>query len=163
MPKILIFAPCEKVIVSEEDKTTSLISLIEGFTIGIPEGTEVPEEATIPIKWHVLTIWEKIEGEDEKRFEQRIELVLPDGKKPLDEATAIDFKPEPKRFRQVSMIIGFPISPSGSVMLKLSLKEVGQSDWQEVAEYAIFITRPQATAEEGVTNEEPKPENAEVG
>ncbi len=163
MPKILIFAPCEKVIISEDDNTTSLISLIEGFTIGIPEDVELPEDTSIPIRWHIMSIWEKVEGEGEKRFEQRIELVLPSGKKAMDESTTIDFKPEPTRFRQVTMIVGFPVSSAGPAMLKLSFREVGQADWQAAAEYAIPITRLPATPKGDGTNEEPEPEAAEVG
>src|SRR5215213_8820562 len=142
MPKILAFVPCEKVIVSQQDNTTSLISLIEGFSIDIPQGVELAEDASIQMKWYVFSLWEKVVGEEEQRFEQRIELILPDGKKALDMATLIEFEPEPKRFRQVTTVMGFPISPAGPCALKLSLRELGQGNWREVADCSIHIIRP---------------------
>ena len=78
MPKILIFAPCDKVIISEDDNTTSLISLIEAFTIGIPEDVQFPEDTSIPIRWHIVHC-EIVEGEGDKRFEQRTNLNCPTG------------------------------------------------------------------------------------
>jgi len=164
MPKILIFAPCDKVIVSEQDNTTSLISLIEAFTIGISEDAEVPEDASIPLKWHILALWERLEGEEGKNFEQRTQFILPNGREGLGGTMTLDFKPESKRFRAVSIILGFPVSPSGACVLKLSVREVGQEDWQDVADYSIYITRVAAPAQEAeVINETAAAESTEVG
>ena len=143
MPKLLIFAPCDRVIVSAQDNTTSIISLIEAFNIEIPEDAALPEGISIPIKWHVLSIWEKMDGEENKKFEQLINIVMPkNGGIISTPAETIDFEPNPKRFRMVTMVAGFPVSPAGELLLKVSVREVGQDAWQEAGEYAIFITRP---------------------
>ncbi len=165
MPKILIFAPCQKVIVSALDNTVSLISVIETFTIAIPEGAEVPEKATIPMDWSVFSLWELEEGEEGKNFEQRVDFVLPNGRKALDNATTtLDFQPHSNRFRNVYMVKGFPIPPQGHSVLKLSVREVGQDAWQEAASYSILIMRPNMEIKNTeVANETDATKNAEVG
>jgi len=163
MPKILVFAPCEKVIVSEQDNTSSLMSLIEGFTLDVPEGVELPEGTAIPIKWHIFSLWEKVEGDEGRNFEQRVTLVLPTGKQVLDMPSTLDFKPHLKRFRMTIMVVNFPLSPAGTCLLNLSVREVGQENWQEVAEYGIFITRPERAREGTAANEETRPETGEAG
>src|SRR5205085_5785340 len=134
----------------------------EGFTIDVPEGVELPEEAAIPVKWYTFSLWEKLDGEEGKNFEQRVTMVLPDGKQVMDMASTLDFKPHLRRFRMVTMVVNFPLSPAGTCLLKLSVREVGQENWQEVAGYGIFITRPERTQEATATNEEARPDNAEA-
>ena len=142
MPKILIFVPCDKVIVSEQDNTTSIVSIIEAFNIAIPEGIDLPEVASIPLTWHVLSFWERLAGEENRHFEQLVELSLPDGKVAFGGSMTLDFKPESKRFRAVSSIIGFPVSSAGVYLLKLSVREIGQDNaWQPIADYNIYISR----------------------
>ncbi|HZI17302.1 MAG TPA: hypothetical protein VEY09_01775 [Pyrinomonadaceae bacterium] len=148
MPKLLMFAPCDRVIINKRDNTTSLISIIEAFSIDIPEGTKLrDEEMKIPIKWSVLSLWERQHGEEGKQFEQRTQLVLPNGKQALDGSTMLDFVSTSNRFRAVNEVVGFPVSPAGACVLKLSIREVGQEAWQDVADYSIFITRPESSPE----------------
>lgn len=163
MPKILVFAPCEKVIVNQLDNTTSVISILEGLTIDIPEGALSPDGTSIPIKWHILSLWEKVEGEEERKFEQRLELVLPSGVNRFDMTSALDFEPEPRRFRMVTMVTGFPLSPAGACILKLSVREVGHETWQHVDDFPIYITRPSAPQNPEAVNEKPRAEVSETG
>jgi hypothetical protein len=163
MPRILVFAPCEKVIVSEHDNTTSIMSIIEGFTIAVPEGVEVPPDSSIPITWHVLSLWERADDDKGRNFEQHVGLELPDGRQTLDAPSTLDFQSGKLRFRAVSIVNGFPVSPAGACLLKLSLREVGQGEWQEVATYPIYITRPHGAQERQGENEAARAENVEAG
>jgi hypothetical protein len=35
-PKLLLFAPCEKIIISQEDNSASVLSILQGFTLPGP-------------------------------------------------------------------------------------------------------------------------------
>jgi hypothetical protein len=164
MPKLLIFVPCQKVIVSAQDNTASLIAIIETFTIGIPEGAGIAEDAVIPMDWNIFAMWELEDGEEDKKFEQRIDFILRNGRNALENATStLDFTPNSNRFRNVHMVKGFPIPPQGNSTLKVSVREVGQEDWQEVGDFSILIHRPTVAAQiteaanESVTTENVQP------
>lgn len=165
MPKLILFAPCQKVIVSAQDNTASLISIIETFTIAIPEGADIPTDAVMPMNWSIFSMWELSEGEEGKSFEQRVDFLLPDGRNPLENATTtIDFQPHSNRVRNVFEVKGFPIPPQGHSLLNLSVREMGQESWQEVASFPIFILRPSLEINNtDVTNEDHAIEKPEIG
>lgn len=162
MPKLLVFVPCDKVLVSKLDNTTSIISIIEGFDFQVPDGVVLPEGSSVPMNWQVLAFWEKIGDEADKKFEQLIEIVPPGGKHNMNIISPIDFEPEPKRFRLVSMVQGFPLTHEGTCVLKLSLREVGTEAWRQVADYSIYINHPKGAPHElENTNEAATVENVE--
>src|SRR5438046_2985316 len=71
MAKLLIFAPCEKVIISAEENATSLISILQGFDV--PMQPPVGQTAIAPVAWYVFSLWER-EVEDGLGDHQRFEL-----------------------------------------------------------------------------------------
>lgn len=138
MPKLLIFAPCQKVIVGQ-DSATSLISITEGFVIDVQES--VPKDAALPMTWSILTLWHK-EGESEENriYEQRIESELAGAeKKAVDVTQEFVISKEFRNTRNVVEIQGFPIGLPGELVLKLSLREKGQEDWLPIAEFPLEI------------------------
>ena len=147
MPKLLLFAACEKVIVNETDNTTSLISLLEAINIAVVEGEEskIPSDASIPLSWHVLSLWQSEPADEGKRLEQRFYIELPDGEAVNISGTMpIGFEPNKPNFRGVIGIMGFPLAPllkTKRVVLKLDFREVGTNPWKSASEYSIHITR----------------------
>jgi hypothetical protein len=138
MPRLLLFAACEKVIVDQQNNT-SLISLLQEMQIQIPETGQVPpQNATAAIKWDVLTLWSRTDNDAGKRFEQRFVLFNPAG-----EATAVSgstpFDLAKSAHRNVATIYGFPIGSSGRYTLKLWLFEGGKESPQPIAEYPIDV------------------------
>ena len=162
MPKLLVFAPCEKAIIDEQDNAACLITLIESFTIDVPEGIEVPGYASLPIAWCIFALWEKTEGDDSRIFEQRAELTMPGGRKAADVVASLAFDPKRRRHRWITNVRGFPLSPSGACTLKLSLREVGQNTWQDVADYPIYVGRRPKRPQGGAVADAAKPEDTEV-
>lgn len=145
MPKLLVFAPCEKVIVNEQDHVSSLIALLEMLTLQIPEGEDLPAGTAVPLSWYIFALWEKEVGDDERRFEQRTELLTPAGENVLGGVTDLTFHADKPKLRVVAAVAGFPVIPLGTASLRLSFREVGDgNDWTPVAEYPIIIARPPA-------------------
>jgi hypothetical protein len=145
MPKLLIFAPCQKAIVDRTDSLMSLIGVFHGFVLNdiikgdAPTDEPLPADAKIPMQWAIGTEWLRLLDEEDKTFEQHIEIVSPDGTRM--EVNIQPFKMT-HRTHQVVVLAGtFPIGVPGKQNLVLSLRESGTNDeWQKIAEYPIEIT-----------------------
>jgi hypothetical protein len=161
MPKLIHFVACEKVIVDELLKSVSLISVLESLTV--PVSGELPEDAGAPLMWAILALWRREEGEEDKYFEQRVQMFVPNGEKFAEEAIAFQMYKLNHRVRQgfVGIRVGIP----GDIILKLSVRPAGGEDeWKEVAEYPIHILHELSTEPKSDgTNEESRSEATEVG
>jgi len=140
MPKLQLFAPCEKVLIDQQN-TVSLISVLQELKVQVPEtGPMPPANAKAAYKWDVLTEWARTDDDFGKRFEQRIALFDPAGK-PTELSTTTAINTEKATNRIVATILGFPIGSLGRYTLKLWLSENGQETPQPIAEYAITVSR----------------------
>jgi hypothetical protein len=136
MPKLLIFAPCEKVIVAQ-DNTLSMVTILEELKVQVPKDKPVPPNASFPMKWAVLTMWQRQEGEEDKEFEEKCDLLSEEGKNLITATSNFKFA---KRFHRVLIqMIGFPLQP-GQCKIKIYLREtVATSEWKEIAEYPLRL------------------------
>jgi hypothetical protein len=138
MPRLVIFAACEKVVLSQEDNSTSLISILQGFTL--PIAPEPDQVVRIPVTWYVFTLWES-ENEDPLRYRQQFELLgPPPNHKQLIRAEAPVLTTEQgKRFhRTASRIMGFLVSGIGDHSVRLSVKD-GDGEFVEHSTFPIPI------------------------
>ena len=62
MPKLLMFAPCEKVIIDQFNNPT-LVSILQQWA---PDQRDIPENAFAPQRWDVFTLWYRL-AEDAER------------------------------------------------------------------------------------------------
>lgn len=141
MPRLLIFLPCEKVIVSKEGPI-SLITVFEAYNVGLPEEeyTNQPDDAVLPSPWHVLTKWIREDDEEPQLWEQRIQVTAPDGRISTDATMAFDLVANPG-ISNIVRIDGLAIKPLGRFNVTLSLRKAEQDDaaWQEIASYPIRV------------------------
>src|SRR5712691_4610155 len=79
MPKLLLFAPCEKVIIAQYGNTASLITILQELTVSVPPDVQIPADAKVPVQWYGFSLWQKQPGDEGKRYEQQIEFADPDG------------------------------------------------------------------------------------
>jgi hypothetical protein len=145
--KLLVFAPCEKHIISVE-RTASLISVIEGLKIEINE--PLPDDASLPMKWSIVSVWHRVgDAEPNTKYEQLVEVVAPNGKTIATAQQGFSVSNENRNYRNIAEILGFPIQ-EGQMLLKLSLRQRPEQEWHQEAEYPvdIFVTvKEQAPAE----------------
>ena len=139
MPQLLSFLPCEKAIIAA-DGSLSVISIIESLSANLPSGVATFQANTVaPLKWSVVTIFRRTDGDGEKRFEQHTKLVLPNGQMAGDSVT--EFTMTHGMVRNISTVEGFPIGITGECLLRLELKEQGASgDGAILAEFPIVIS-----------------------
>ena len=80
MPKLMVFAPCEKVIVDSNTGTPSLISLLNTISTIAKAGVEIPSDGAVFRTWDTFTLWWPMPEDRDKQIRQITQIILPDGK-----------------------------------------------------------------------------------
>src|SRR5437016_2482189 len=130
MPKLLLFVPCEKVIIAN-DNSVSLITLFEQLQINLPVSAKVEAGAGMPLLWSVFTFWHSEPSDEGKKFEQRVEVSLPGNVVIKTNPSQLEFV-NTNRHRVIDRIVGLPIVPAGMAYITLFLREVTEPIWQEI-------------------------------
>ena len=143
LPKLLLFAPCEKVIV-DQNNVTSLITILEEITVDIPATLDADVEKTpvAPLKWDVIALWAETEGDEPGTiFQMRLALIDPTGAPVgLEGSAEFRFADKPHH-RVVLTILGFPIRHEGFYSVRLWEQKKGESEGKPMAEFPIKLTR----------------------
>jgi hypothetical protein len=140
MPKLLLFVPCEKVIIAQDSNTLSLITILQELTINVPPDVQIPENAQVPMNWCALSLWHQQSGDEEKSYEQRVELCGPEGKV-LTSATS-QMKISSASHRVIAFFTGFPVGQFGQHTLKLYLREDKEGEERkEVASFPLTVKK----------------------
>jgi hypothetical protein len=148
MPKLLLFAPCEKVVIDQTDNTTSIICLLEAIQIAVSESEEasIPPDAIIPINWYLIALWQTEKGDTDKQFETQYSVVFPSGEeKVLNVALPVKFEPGKPNFRNVLKVQGLGLAPllkADTCTVRARIREHGADMWNVVADFPIIISRP---------------------
>lgn len=123
MPKLLVFAPCEKVIISQDENNPTLIAILS--TIGGELEGPPPEPAALgPMRWSIFALWQKEPGEDgEAVLEQRIRLISPTGRVAID--SSLEFKMPVRTHRMVAHIGLVPVGDNGDWEVQLFMYKKG--------------------------------------
>jgi hypothetical protein len=152
MPKLLFFAPCERVIISD-DGTASLITLIETLRLNVEANQlpPMPEDAdlAVPFTWHALAVWTREENDrDGQSHNLKLQLVMPNGKTPIELETILAFGEGKPNHRSVFRIMGFPVAISeGVATARLLIKPIeSNEEWKEAAAFPIYLTLPAVEA-----------------
>ncbi len=139
MPKLLLFVPCEKLIVDENGNPT-LVSLLQNIGLQIKGDSSVPEDAIAPREWDIVTLWEPAEGEENAKVVQRLDIEYPNGKL-FSTSSRIEFVLEKRTHRNKIHINGFPVGIAGRYTLKLWLESLTPGvDGHPLVTYPISVT-----------------------
>ena len=138
MPKNLIFAPCERVILGQGDNSASLIVVIQQMQFQVPKDVEIPKEAGAFVRFAIFSQWLRTPEDEGKVYEQRIVLSI-GNEKPVLEAV-MEFRMTERLHRLVGNIPVLPLMQPGEYSLKLFLREKGTQAWGKViADYPIDV------------------------
>lgn len=137
MPSLLMFAPCERVIIGQGDNSLSLIGVLHSLRILDP----TTKEPLSPIfSWAALTMWKKEPGDEGVSFTQRVALHSPTDQILIESVTA--FTVEKGWHRVVNLFRGLPLKETGTHLLKLSLRVGEAGEWREIAAFPLTIAAP---------------------
>jgi hypothetical protein len=138
MPKLLLFAPCEKVLVDEASKAISLIVILQEVHYKLPPGTTLPPNAAIPMNWSVISLWQQEQPADfGVEFEQRLVVENSAGATVMANESKWTFAAD----RNHRIVANVPVIPLGSrkLTLKLLYRVAGSRDWLPAAEFPIEL------------------------
>jgi hypothetical protein len=128
MPKLLVFTPCETVIIGQND-SASLIVLLHQITFGtIPNLADPPPAgAAAQLKWNIFSQWECAENEVGQIFEHKVEMVSSANNAQIFESIS-DFTPEAGKplHRMLANLVFFPLVAQGNYRLKVYLRKANQ-------------------------------------
>ena len=144
MPKLLIFAPCEKVII-DQNNVISIITVLQELRIELPAPPPEVDGKTpvVPIKWDVVTLWTKTDADaPETVYQTRFALIDPMGAalEGLDGSAEFSFA-DKTYYRVVTTVLGFPIRHDGRYVVRLWIHKKGEAEGDPVAEFPIALNR----------------------
>ncbi len=149
MPKLILFAPCISIIVDQLDNTTSLIHLLEAITVEVPDEQKdkIPADASVPVSWNLLALWQRENRDEEKEFEARFALSFASGQQlNLNVSMPIAFEEGKPNFRNILKITGLPLPPllnHDVCEVNASYRERGvEAEWELVGRFPILLRRP---------------------
>ena len=135
MPRILIFAPCDRVIFGIGDQSASLIMILHALQI---HGETVPTTASLLYRFSVFSQWYKSPGDDGKTFEQKVSLAYENENPILENVTSFQLPGQVHR-----IVVNFqriPTMKAGECMLTLTIRKLGESQWSPpIASYPVSI------------------------
>jgi hypothetical protein len=139
MPKLLLFVPCERVILGQGDNSVSLIVLIKKLQLNQLEGMPLQESTTVFARLSLFAEWKAMPEDADKMFEQRFTLGGVGIKQALLE-TVMEFKMVGKTQRTIGIMDGFPVLPAGEYEFAVWLREKG-AKWPDapVATYPVDV------------------------
>lgn len=138
MPKLLLFAPCEKVII-DRDGLVSLITIVERLEVALPADLQLQPRTVVPTRWQTLAIWQ-FNPPENAQYEQMIQLVTEDGTiagqgRPEIMESLIPGKTGTKI---VSLIEQIPIT-EGAVTFKLLYRKINEQYWTQAATWEVTL------------------------
>lgn len=159
MLKLLIYAPCEKVIIAE-DQTASMISIMESVSVNI--AGEIPADAIAPIRWHVVSLWRRDqEIKDPVEIEERTDVLRPDGSVATGGTTKFTVTNEHLMYRSLVKVPVFPIGQPGFVRVKCRTRQTNpETEWTDFAEFPLLVIHQPVQIDEQ-TNPETVPQESD--
>lgn len=140
MPHILLFAPCQKVIIDQIDTSISLISIISGVVVNMPphdEANPLPENIAVPMQWAAVSVWLRLAEDENRLFEQQVNILGP-GRHIFQSDAVVQFSMTERTHQIYVAASAFPFREAGEYALILSIRERDQNqEWRQVAEYPI--------------------------
>lgn len=139
MPKLLLFAPCERVLVDQSTNTTSLIGILQEIHFKWPPGAPLQSNALLPLVWSIISLWQEEEQADAGvEFEQRLTLENIAGQTLFSNDVKWTFSRPSHRI--VATVPGLPVS-ARKLTLKLYYRVIGARDWHEAGAFPMDIVQ----------------------
>jgi hypothetical protein len=134
MPKLLLFAPCEKVL---QDATgpVSLISVVEKIEARVPAGVDLPR--ALPFRMQTVAIW-NLEQSEVGQYETMTELAAAGAKPSLQtEATILG-----RGGAGAKIFVPLDLIPAieGRLEFRVSYRKIGDPEWILATTYPIELS-----------------------
>lgn len=138
MPRLIIFAVCEKVVIDERS-VPSLIGLLRKVAATFNDSVSaVPKDALLPKEWAAYSLWEPESEDTSTSFSQVFQVLWPDGSEYKKQGLPFKFAGPAKSHQNTLNIIGFPVGQVGNIVVNTWL-EVGSNRIGEIHSWTIGV------------------------
>lgn len=135
MPKLLVLAACERVLVDRAGSLPSLINIFQRMNIQVQDAP-LPENAVSPARWAIFALWQHTPEEKDIEFTQRTQVLSPAGQQFAELITKFKItQNDDLQSRNHIEMLGLPISQEGFIKVRVWLE--GYAD--AAAEYQFLI------------------------
>ncbi len=121
MPKLYVFAVCDKVIL-DANGTASLISLFNEVHAVLASGTEIPPNAVAPKEWAIFVSWKQEPEDAGKEYEQILQIINPDESVFQQTGIKFTFARDKTHHQNTGQVVGFPVGREGTYTVKMWLE-----------------------------------------
>ncbi len=142
MIRLLLFAPCERLLFSEQNSpsNTSLITVLESLSVRGEPTEEIRPDAALPKKWLAVALWHRTqEVEQPTVYQSKCELYAPDGQMLMGGNVEFTVSNEFMNFRNTVNFPVIPIGQSGIFSLKLFYKQSDAETWEQAGDFPLRI------------------------
>lgn len=142
MPHLQFFVICTKAIVEKDSNALSLFNVLDALSVEYDEHKSVnaANPSRIDRSWNSVTQWIKESADEEATFEQRLEIIFPDGSTSGEAISELLFKQSAK---VVCVTEGdnIPYIGPGVYLFRLSYRQSSsETNWQILSEYPMAIS-----------------------
>jgi hypothetical protein len=139
MPQLVVFTPCEKVIIAKDDNSPTLVSVFHSLKLSLEGKSPAKDGATmtLPFAWATYVTWRRLPGEEGRAFDQKIELIAPSRRVLMVQSTSFTF--EKAYHRHSGRVFGFPFTESGDHILRISIKPRGETEYSFSSDFPLAI------------------------
>jgi hypothetical protein len=134
---------CERVVIEDQAKTVSLISIVENLNVPPPPRQLLkggPGAALLPFRFYVVQQWARSNPKIGERVATRLLLIGPDGKQFALQEAVLDLTGA-VRGRVISQVLGIPVSREGTYKCIVEAKV--RTKWRKARlyEFALVFQR----------------------
>lgn len=137
MPKLVVLAACERVIIDRTAALPSLINIFQRMNIRLQDAP-LPDNAISPTRWSIFTLWQHTPEELGVEYTQKLEVINPQGGK-FGEGT-VKFRiteADDLQSKNSIELFGLPITSEGFVKVRVWIEGVPDTtgEYQFVIKY----------------------------
>lgn len=147
MPKLLAFLPCEKIIRDERGGNITLIAVLERVNILLKQPARIEKAVSFPMKWAILSSWQRQPDDEGKTFEETFLLRDASGTTLMGGSASFAFTD--MMHHTIYNLDSFPVSPGGGMyQLSMTVAERGSPHGEPITTYPVLVVLSEPSAPE---------------
>jgi len=142
---------CENSSIDRDSNNVSLFNILEQVILNENQvkNAKVKQQRsdiTVPVKFQLVSLWHRLEMNEEEEIETGLEFLSPEGVSLLSRKMVIKFGSGKKRFRFRAKFEGLKITTVGLYHFRFS-KVLPDGQWQEITRVPLEIKTVKKTAD----------------
>jgi hypothetical protein len=143
MPKLLLLAPCDNILINKGAESASLIVIFTQVTFPTPPPDLAPG-MHVPMRWFLFCQWEMLAEDTGITFDQKIAMNNGQGVPVMTIEQSFAGEEGKMHSRVIAGAGGFPVVDAGTYRITASLRKNGETEWVEQGSYPLVVNHADA-------------------